>query len=162
MQCNLYRHCSHSSVHASSQLWQKCVSFALSAIRNWWYPVFSHYITAKKGCFDSIWLPQFHTSSASLNTVETTDYFTFQPVIRFSRTLVNVKGECFANETVQWCGKIWNWGNKNWSKQSFLQCMIANRKRCFIISYLHTESLVSLFKVKVVTKSVSGSITFCT
>jgi len=24
----------------------------------------------KKGCFDSIWLPQFHTSSASLNTVE--------------------------------------------------------------------------------------------
>jgi len=30
------------------------------------------YITAKKkGCFDLIWLPQFHTSSASLNTVET-------------------------------------------------------------------------------------------
>jgi len=25
----------------------------------------------KAGCFDSIWLPQFHTSSASLNTVET-------------------------------------------------------------------------------------------
>ena len=25
----------------------------------------------KKGCFDSIWLPEFHTSSASLNTVET-------------------------------------------------------------------------------------------
>jgi len=24
----------------------------------------------KKGCFDSIWLPQFHTSSASLNTSE--------------------------------------------------------------------------------------------
>ena len=25
----------------------------------------------KKGCFDLIWLPQFHTSSASFNTVET-------------------------------------------------------------------------------------------
>ena len=27
--------------------------------------------------------------------------FTFQTVIRLSRTLVNVMGECFANETVQ-------------------------------------------------------------
>ena len=25
-------------------------------------------------------------------------------------------GECFANETVQWCGKVWNWGNQNGSK----------------------------------------------
>jgi len=35
--------------------------------------------------------------------------FTFQTVFRFSRTLVNVMGECFANETVQWCGKGWIW-----------------------------------------------------
>jgi len=20
-------------------------------------------------------------------------------------------GECFANEILQWCGKVWNWGN---------------------------------------------------
>jgi len=35
---------------------------------------FSHKTAAlqkKKGCLDSIWLPQFHTSSASLSTVET-------------------------------------------------------------------------------------------
>jgi len=25
-------------------------------------------------------------------------------------------GECFANETVQWCGRVWNWGNQNCSK----------------------------------------------
>ena len=30
-----------------------------------------HWKKKKKGCFDLIWLPQFHTSSASLNTVET-------------------------------------------------------------------------------------------
>jgi len=31
----------------------------------------THLVQEKKGCFDSIWLPQFHTYSASLNTVET-------------------------------------------------------------------------------------------
>jgi len=31
----------------------------------------NYIIAKKKGCFDSIWLPQFHTSSASLSTVET-------------------------------------------------------------------------------------------
>jgi len=30
-----------------------------------------HHCKKKKGLFDSIWLPQFHTSSALLNTVET-------------------------------------------------------------------------------------------
>jgi len=50
-----------------------------------------HALQKEKGCLDLIWLPQFHTSSASLNTVETvpTDCFTFQTVIRLSRTLVN-------------------------------------------------------------------------
>jgi len=31
----------------------------------------THLVQEKKGCFDSICLPQFHTYSASLNTVET-------------------------------------------------------------------------------------------
>ena len=34
----------------------------------------------------------------------------------YSRTLLNVMGEYFANETVQWCGKVWNWGYQNGSK----------------------------------------------
>ena len=46
--------------------------------------------------------------------------FTFQQCYRFSRTLVNVMGECFANGILQWCGKVWNWGNQNESKQPIL------------------------------------------
>ena len=49
--------------------------------------------------------------------------FTFQTVItRLSRTLVNVMGECFANETVKWHGKVWNWGNQNGSKLLIFSC----------------------------------------
>jgi len=72
----------------------------------------------KKGCFDSIWLPQFPTSSAyaSLNTVETHYLLYIPTVIRVSRTLENIMGECFANEIVQWCGKAWNWCKQNGSK----------------------------------------------
>jgi len=56
-------------------------------------------------CFDSIWLPQFPTSCASLNTVESHCLLYIPTVIRVSRTLENIMGECFANEIVQWCGK---------------------------------------------------------
>jgi len=57
--------------------------------------------TKKRGCFDSIWLPQFPTSSASSNTVESHCLLYIPTVIRVSRTLANIMGECFANEIVQ-------------------------------------------------------------
>ena len=44
------------------------------------------------------------TSSASLNTVESNCLLYVPTVIRFSRALINVMGECFSNHIVQWCG----------------------------------------------------------
>jgi len=55
----------------------------------------------KKGCIDSVWLLQFPTSSASLNTVESYCLLFIPSVIEFSRTLVDVMGECFANESTE-------------------------------------------------------------
>ena len=73
-----------------------------------------HTCTVKRnGCFDSIWLPQFPTSSASLNTVESHCLLCIPTMLRFSGILVNVMGECFANEILQRCGKVWNWGKQN-------------------------------------------------
>jgi len=40
--------------------------------------------------------------------------FTLQKFLD-SPELVNVMGECFDNENLQWCGKVWNWGNHNGS-----------------------------------------------
>ena len=56
--------------------------------------------------FDSICLPQFPTFSASLNTVESHCLLCIPTVIRFSRTLVNVMGEWFANEILR---KVCKW-----------------------------------------------------
>ena len=44
------------------------------------------------------------TSSASLNTVESNCLLYVPTVIRFSRALINVMGECFSNHIIQWCG----------------------------------------------------------
>jgi len=44
---------------------------------------------------------QFPTSSASLNTMESHCLLYIPTVIRFSRTLVNAMGECFANGILQ-------------------------------------------------------------
>jgi len=54
--------------------------------------------------FDSIWLPQFPTSSVSLNTVESHCLLCIPTVIRVYRTLENIMGECFANEN---CPMMW-------------------------------------------------------
>ena len=74
----------------------------------------------KKGCFDSVWLPQFPTSSASLNTVETHHLLYIPTVITVSRTLVSIMAECFANEIVQRCAKGYEIEVK--TIHFFLQC----------------------------------------
>ena len=56
------------------------------------------HFTKRRVYFDSIWLLQFPASSASLNTVESHCLLCILTVIKFSRTLVNIMGECFANE----------------------------------------------------------------
>jgi len=60
-----------------------------------------HHIVKKEKKIDSISLPQFPTSSAALNTVESHCLLYIPTVIRFFGTLVNVMGECFANEILQ-------------------------------------------------------------
>ena len=49
------------------------------------------------------YLMQGPISSASLN-VESNCLLYVPTVIRFSRALINVMGECFSNHIVQWCG----------------------------------------------------------
>ena len=61
-----------------------------------------------KGCFDSIWLPQFpltclHCYSGVL--LPALDSTQINNLIWLFRTLANVVGEYFANEIAQSCGK---------------------------------------------------------
>ena len=68
-----------------------------------WAMVYPSALQKKKGCFDSIWLPRavshlfciIKYSGVPLPALHS----------KFSRTLVNIMGECLPNEIVQWCGK---------------------------------------------------------
>ena len=63
----------------------------------------------KKGCFDSIWLPQSPLTVCIVNysrvVLPALDSKQIKNFIWLSRTLVNVMEEYFANKIIQLCGK---------------------------------------------------------